>query len=254
MRTYYLEEMTWKEIEGALADGYKTVVIFSGAVEQHGPHLPEATDAIRAHAEAGDFAKRLGKALAAPVIRPGVSAPHMDFPGTITLRPETYKMVIEDYIDSYVQHGFHTFVLASTHGGNISAMEEAAETCREKHPEVVIVTGCNMGDIIQMLARSEAEEKLPKGTCGGHSCDFETSMMLTECDLVQMDKAEIGLMGGMTPEISRKMNTEGIRSVSANGILGDPTGANRERGQRYFEIMQQLQLKIVTEKLERERK
>ena len=51
MRTYYLEEMTWPEIEKALAD------------------------AIRAHAEAGDFAKRLGKALAAPVIRPGVSDP-----------------------------------------------------------------------------------------------------------------------------------------------------------------------------------
>ena len=48
MRTYYLEEMTWPEIEKALAEGYKTVVIFSGAVEQHGPHLPEATDAISA--------------------------------------------------------------------------------------------------------------------------------------------------------------------------------------------------------------
>ena len=40
MRTYYLEEMTWPEIEKALAEGYKTVVIFSGAVEQHGNQSP----------------------------------------------------------------------------------------------------------------------------------------------------------------------------------------------------------------------
>ncbi len=254
MRTYYLEEMTWPEIEKALAEGYKTVVIFSGAVEQHGPHLPEATDAIRAHAEAGDFAKRLGKALAAPVIRPGVSDPHMPFPGSITLRAETYMMIIEDYIDSYLKHGFDTFVLASTHGGNMPAMEESAVRCREKHPEAAIVTGCSMADVMQMLAEAEKNEGLPKGVCGGHSCEFETSMMLAVSDLVQMDKAEAGFMGGLTEEVSDKMNTEGLRAVSANGIMGDPTGATRERGMRFFETMQQLQLKIIKEKLERERK
>lgn len=254
MRTYYLEEMTWPEIGKALEDGYRTVVIFSGAVEQHGPHLPEATDAIRAHAEAGDFAKRLGKALAAPVIRPGVSDPHMGFPGSITLRPETYMMIIEDYIDSYLKHGFDTFVLASTHGGNMPAMEEAAARCREKHPEAVVVTGCSMADVMQMLAEAEEREGLPKGVCGGHSCEFETSMMLAVSDLVQMDKAEVGFMGGLTREVSDKMNTEGLRAVSANGIMGDATGAARDRGERFFETMQQLQLKVVKEKLERERK
>lgn len=254
MRTYYLEEMTWPEIRQALDEGYRTVVIFSGAIEQHGPHLPEGTDSIRAHAEAGDLAKRLGNALAAPSIRPGISEAHMQFPGTITLRSETYERLIEDYIDSYTRHGFDTFVLASTHGGNIPAMEQAAAKCSQKHPKARIVTGCTMDDIMKMLTDAEEGESLRRGTCGGHSCDFETSMMLLESNLVQMDKAEPGLTEGLTQELADKMNRDGLRAVTANGVLGDPVGADRERGKRYFEMMQSLQLGVVKKKLERERR
>lgn len=254
MRTYYLEEMTWPEIRQALDDGYRTVVIYSGAVEQHGTHLPEGTDAIRAHVEAGDLAKRLGKALAAPIIRPGISEAHMQFPGTVTLRPETYSMMIEDYIVSYSRHGFDTFVLASTHGGNIPAMEQAAAKCSQKHPEVRIITGCTMQDIMKLLTEAEKQEALKPGSCGGHSCDFETSMMLAISNLVQMDKAEPGLVKALTSELAEKMNREGLKSVTANGILGDPTSSNADRGKRYFEMMQSLQLKVVKEKMNRERR
>lgn len=254
MRTYYLEEMTWPEIQQALEDGYRTVVIYSGAIEQHGTHLPEGTDAIRAHMEAGDLAKRLGKALAAPSIRPGLSEAHMQFPGTITLRSETYSMIIEDYIASYIRHGFHTFILASTHGGNLPTMEQAAEKCLQKYPTVSIITGCKMSDIMKLLAEAEKKEVLNKGTCGGHSCDFETSMMLALSNLVQMDKAEPGLIKELTPELADQMNQEGLSAVTANGILGDPTSSNADRGKRYFEMMQSLQLKVVRDKMSNERR
>ena len=96
MRTLLLEEMAWPEIKAALENGMRTVIVFAGAVEQHGPHLAEITDAARARAEAIDLAERLGDALVAPVIRPGISEPHMSMPGTISLRPEVFKGLMED--------------------------------------------------------------------------------------------------------------------------------------------------------------
>lgn len=120
MKTYLLEEMTWPEIQAAMKNGCDTVVIYAASIEQHGPALPEMTDTILGYAAASDLAKRLGNALAAPLIRPGLSAHHMCFPGSITLRPETFRAVVEDYISAYVHHGFRTIVLASSHGGQFS--------------------------------------------------------------------------------------------------------------------------------------
>src|SRR5688500_6258442 len=86
-----LERMTWPEIGDAIAGGMRTVIIPSGAVEQHGPHLPLMTDSASASAVGLNLARRLGDALVAPTIWMGCSDHHMGFPGTITLRRETFE-------------------------------------------------------------------------------------------------------------------------------------------------------------------
>ena len=102
-----------------------------------GPHLAaESTDTVRAYAEAIDLAERLGNALVAPVIRPGVSLPHMVLPGSISLRPSVFKGIVEDYISSYVHHGFTHVVLASTHGGNMPTLLQVFNESREKYPDI----------------------------------------------------------------------------------------------------------------------
>ncbi len=80
-----LEEMTWPEVEEAIASGYTSVVVAAGAVEQHGPHLPLLVDAARGDRLAIEVAERLGSALVAPTIRVGCSEHHMGFPGTLKL-------------------------------------------------------------------------------------------------------------------------------------------------------------------------
>ena len=131
MDTVLLEEMTWPEIRDALQNGMRTVVVCAASIEQHGPHLAERTDTTLGYAEAEALARRLGNALVAPVIRPGLSAHHMVLPGTVTLRPEVFRGVVEDYISSYVRHGFTTIVLISSHGGNFDALEEVARLSLE---------------------------------------------------------------------------------------------------------------------------
>ena len=252
MKTYLLEEMTWTEIREAVEQGADTVIICAASVEQHGPALPENTDTILGYAEASDLAKRLGNALAAPVIRPGLSAHHMCFPGSVTLRPEVFEMVVEDYVQSYVQHGFRRIVLISSHGGNFRALEESAGRLCEKYPEACIVTGCSLDELDASLAEMEQAEGLREGTCGGHACDWETSvMMYLDETFVRKDRLQTGYVGPLTGELLARFFKEGVESVSPIGVMGDPVNEDRERGKRYFYHLQDMQEKAVRDHIRR---
>ena len=84
-----LGAMTWMEIEEAIRDGTTTVVLPTGSMEQHGPHLPLLTDTIIADAMAERLAVELG-ALAAPSLFVGCSEHHMGFPARSPL-PRRYS-------------------------------------------------------------------------------------------------------------------------------------------------------------------
>ena len=251
MKDLLLENMTWPEIRQAMDDGYDTVVIFAASIEQHGPALPEVTDTALGYLESEDLAGRLGNALAAPVIRPGLSKHHMGFPGSITLRPEVFKGIVEDYISAYIHHGFKRIVLASSHGGNFKTLEEIAEEQSALHPEVCIVTGLPLEELDAALIKMDQFEGLPPGTCGGHACDWETSiMMLIDEDYVRKDKLQKGYVGALNGELLDRFFNQGVGSVSPIGVMGDPTGANPERGRRYFNYYQRLQEKCILKKFE----
>lgn len=74
-------------MERLIAGGHRRAVICCASSEQHGPHLPEATDELLGEATAVRVAERLGDALVAPVIRPGCSEHHMAFAGSLTISP-----------------------------------------------------------------------------------------------------------------------------------------------------------------------
>src|SRR5919199_3176118 len=105
-----LERMTWPEIAEAINSGLTTAIVVAASSEQHGPHLPEATDALLGEALAVRLAERLGDALVAPVIRPGCSEHHMGFPGTITLPVDGLIMLLDSYVESLSRHGFDRFL------------------------------------------------------------------------------------------------------------------------------------------------
>lgn len=243
--------MTWPEIEEAMNEGYDTVIIFAASVEQHGPALPEITDTVIGYKEAEDLALRLGNALVAPVIRPGLSKHHMCFPGSITLRPEVFRGLVEDYVNAYIHHGFRTIILASSHGGNFSTLEEVAKEEAEKHPGICIVPGCSLDMLDNALIEMDKMEGLPQGTCGGHACDWETSlMMMIDENYVRKDKLQKGYVGVLDDELLDKFFNQGVKSVSEIGVMGDPTGANAERGKREFDYFQDMQEKAVRKNIE----
>ena len=114
-----LKYMTWPEIQQKLNDGFDTIIINVASVEQHGYHLPECTDEIIGVGLSCGLAEKLGNTLVAPSVIPGLSDYHLPLPGSLSLRPEIFRGILEDYISCYQNHGFERFILLSSHGGNM---------------------------------------------------------------------------------------------------------------------------------------
>lgn len=235
MNTLKLEEMSWPDIRSALEAGFDRVIIPVASIEQHGYHLPENTDAVLGEAAAVTVARLLGFTLVAPVIRPGISPHHMALPGTLTLRPETFRMLLEDYAACYLGHGFRRIVFLCSHGGNVKPCEAVAQEIRLAHPEAEIITVADVPSPEELRAL-EARFSLPAGTNGGHADERETSEMLSlRPELVHMENAQPGFCDPLTPDLLRRFFEEGVVRLTGVGCIGDPRPASAENGEWYRE-------------------
>lgn len=237
MSTVFMEEMTWAEIEEAMNSGVDTVIICASSHEQHGPHMAESTDYTIGRAQYGEVARRMN-ALVAPLIRPGLSPHHMTLPGSLTLRPETFRMIVEDYVSCYVRHGFKKIIMGSSHGGNFATLDQMAEELDAKYPDTKIVSALSLADFTKTCSDCDEMFNLEKGACGAHACCFETSIMLYIApELVKMDRVVRGYMSTDTAEGAKKLLEGGVKALTPTGILGDPTVATAEMGKAYFELL-----------------
>jgi creatinine amidohydrolase len=221
MSVVQLERMTWPEVAAALEVGKRTVIVPVGASEQHGPHLPEATDTLLAEALAVRIAERLGDALVAPSVRPGFSEHHMGFPGTITFSEDLLLSVLDAYVASLTRHGFKRIVVFSTHGGNYPALGK----WRPASTGVIVLHDLN-GFLEAMLGGIRKFGRTDTTT--PHADVSETSEMLAlHPDLVRTQLIERGFVG----EVSlAELLEKGLRAISPIGVLGDPVGSSPEIG------------------------
>ncbi len=232
-KTLLLEEMTWPEVEAAITHRTTTVVVAVGAVEQHGPHLPLLVDAVRGDRLAVEVAGRLGGALVAPTIRVGCSEHHMGFSGTLTLRRSTLEAICIDYAVSLARHGFTRICFVPSHGGNFGPLAEMLPDLR-----AAVGPNCTVDaytDLVGFMALWEAalSETAPEllDRVGGHADIAETSeMMCIRPDLVRNDRAVQGHLQTFDEELRDRIFSEGFRSVTPNGILGDARGATEQIG------------------------
>src|SRR5215469_7503581 len=115
---------TWAEIEAYL-ERSKTVVIPIGSNEQHGPTGLLGTDWLCPEIIAHEAHKQGADILVAPTFNVGMAQHHLDFPGTIALRPSTFMAAIGDWARSLAHHGFTRLYFLNGHGGNVATMEAA---------------------------------------------------------------------------------------------------------------------------------
>jgi len=248
MTAVVLDTCTWQQVQTEIAHGRDTVVVAFGATEQHGPHLPLATDALIGDRLAKLIADRLD-AFVAPTVRIGCSSHHLAFPGTLSVSDDTFGAVVGDVVRSLARGGFRHVVLIPTHGGNFAPLGAAlARLGPIDGVEIHALTDVRVLLAIAQLGASDYD--VPIGCGGLHAGEWETSMLLAiHPELVRMDLAEAGYTGDLETALG-KLFHDGVDSISANGVLGDPTVASAEHGERYWELAVQLVMAAVTDQTE----
>jgi len=205
-----LADTVWPDAARLAAEG-AVLVIPIGATEQHGPHLPLTTDADIAVAVVEAAAATDPLLLVAPVVAYGSSGEHDGFAGTLSIgRSVTEALLVE--LGRSAVGAFSHVVLVCAHGGNASPMAGALEVlAAEGHP----VTGW-----------------WPRWSGDLHAGRTETSLMLAIApDRVRTDRAEPGDRRS-ADVLLPLLEAGGVRSISANGVLGDPDGAGAAEGER----------------------
>ena len=228
-----LDRLTWPEVRSELQAGRDTVVVAFGATEQHGPHMPLATDALIGDHMARAVAERLD-AFVAPTVRVGCSEHHLDFPGTLSLSQATFGAIVTDLVRSLERGGFRRVVLLPTHGGNFAPLAAAiAELEGSVSIEVRALT--DLGALFAIAQRAAEEYGVPLGEGGLHAGEWETSMLMAiHPDLVRRERFEPGYTGDPQSAIAA-MFEGGVSSIAANGVVGDPARASAEHGELYWQ-------------------
>jgi creatinine amidohydrolase len=257
MAKYHYAELSWPEIKRAVAER-RVVLLPIGTTEQHGPHLPLAVDVLTASTVCEEAAKRIPEhVLVMPPIWYSFNEHHMDFPGTISIQPEHIIAYVTDVGVSLARHGFRKIVLINGHGSNVPFLDIAARNITNQTEAI-----CAMAPWWTLVSQEIWEEVRQSQFPGGmsHACEAETSLMLAiRPDLVDMTKAvrDINLQPSrfLWNDLIRKSPVtfqDRWSRISKTGIIGDPTLATKEKGQRLLEAAVSALVAFVLEFKERE--
>jgi creatinine amidohydrolase len=213
-------ELTAAELGECAANG-DVVLLPIGAVEQHGP---------------------------------GLSGAHKGFPGLLTLRMETFLMLLEDLCDSMVDDGFKKIVLVVGHGSNKPPIQMfVAQYAQRRNVNLLQLNYLNLG--------SAAFQQLRKTEPGGdfHAGEAETALMLHLApQLVKMDRAvarpvnakeHFGLTSAPSDIFKAGEAVVGfdLKAKFPEGVMGDPLPATAETGKAMFEQSVAKLVEIVDE-------
>ena len=236
--TVFLGEMTNSEVEAYLAK-HHTVIIPTGATEQHGPHAPLITDVLIPQEVARRVAPRIN-AVVAPPINYALSYPHVGFKGLVHIRIPTFMALCEDLCHAFAASGFKRIIFLNGHYDNTYAIAYACANAAEKLPKDVKAFPVNYWD--GMTAEDVDEWSGLKN--GLHANAAETSAILAiDPKLVDMDKANVEF----PPFPEYTVNTGPVHTAffftspgsvywaTKSGTWGDPRGSTAEKGERYIE-------------------
>jgi creatinine amidohydrolase len=230
-------ELNWQQIDKLDRD--KTIFLLpTGAIEQHGPHLSVDTDIFNSNALVESVAASFkSNVIALPPIWWGTSPHHKGYPGTISLRLETFHHLLTDIFSSLTAHGFYRFLVLNGHGGNAGILTASTADLSETLG-VSIPTYSYWQSIKNVLV--EIGDSEIGGM--GHACEMETSLALH----LRPELVDLNAIARDLPDVRvalscidfRQPGFLGIpldfRRDSKSGVMGDPTLATAEKGEKIF--------------------
>lgn len=221
----YMMILPVETTEDAAAARREVAVLPVGSFEQHGPHLPLATDTLVATAIALELADSYGL-LRLPPLTFSCSQEHVSFPGTVSIRATTLVAVVEDVWKCLRQSGLSACVIVNGHGGNY-VLHNLVQEANVGGPRMVLFPGRQDWE--------EAREHAGLESCHHddmHAGELETSILLAVCpellgpqptteDHLESDRRLLGLLG--------------MPALTKSGIVGLPSLASADKGRLLLE-------------------
>jgi creatinine amidohydrolase len=233
-------DIDWAGVDAATAARWIAVLPLA-ATEQHGPHLPLATDVMIAEAYLARVRELLPDHIPAtflPIQRIGISTEHIDFKGTLTLSTEAALKEWMALGETVARAGLKKFVMVTSHGGNSAAMTLVAQDLRAHHGLLAVTTSWSrFGVPVGMFP----EDELRHGIHGGA---VETSIMLAKYRKhVRLDAIADFQPNSLAIEKKyRWLSTQRpapfawqAQDLNESGAVGNATLATEEKGERLLE-------------------
>ena len=257
MQTNRLASMTWPEINKAAQQG-RVAIIPAGTLEDHGLHLPVDTDIVIANRICQNLADRIpDDVVIIPPITFGFSPHHLDGPGTITLRWDTFVESTHQIISSLFYHGFRKVLIINGHGSNEPVLDIASRQAILSNPD-------SQSAMISWWSLQKVQETVKnfrESVWTGHACELETSLyMAIDPSLVRAVLFEEDINPYMSqhfwadlvsdaPEgfVNPVRINEYWSTVSKTGTWGDPRTSSAEKGNAIIEAAVSELIEIVQE-------
>lgn len=229
--------LTWKQVD-ALPRDETLLILPTAAIEQHGHHLPLATDTLLNNYILGLALARISPGLSIYALAPvcyGKSNEHIGYPGTLSLSRDTFIAVLRDLGASIHAAGFKKLVFFNSHGGNHSLIDVMARDLRAEFGMRVFCL--NGGGGASGLGAQEA-------AYGFHAGEVETALLLAATpELVHTEHytvnyiAHLGDPGVLKPEFAYATYAWLTRDIAPSGVMGDPNPSTAANGLRWAEEM-----------------
>jgi creatinine amidohydrolase/Fe(II)-dependent formamide hydrolase-like protein len=192
----FIEDLTWMEVRDALRAGKTTVLVPTGGVEQNGPYLVTGKHNVVLRGTCEAIARKLGKCLVSPIVpfvpEGDIDPPtlHMKYPGTISVREETFQALLTDICGSLKTHGFKQIVLIGDSGGNQPGLKAVAERLSREWPTekcgvVYIPEYYDMAPVKKLL-ENEGIKEVPEGLHDDFA--MEATMLAVDPESIRMQQ------------------------------------------------------------------
>jgi creatinine amidohydrolase len=242
MKTWIPDErnfayLNWKQVD-ALSREATLLVLPTAAIEQHGHHLPLATDTLLNNLLLGHALSKLPPPLsvyALPPVHYGKSNEHIGFPGTLSVSASTFMAVLRDLGASLSRGGFQKLVLYNTHGGNTALVDVMARDLRAEFGLRTFTLHGSGGISFDGLSPQEK-------AYGFHAGEVETALLLASIpELVDTSAYTVNYIADVAnPELLLPENGPATfawltRDIAPSGVMGDPRPASSESGTRWLD-------------------
>ena len=237
-----LEDLTWTELRALVRAGKTTVLLPIGGTEQNGPHMALGKHNARVKALAERIARELGNAIVAPVVayvpEGSIEPPtgHMRFPGTITVREETFRQTLESAARSFRHHGFRDIVFLGDHGSTQAGERAVAARLNREWAASPV--------------RVHAVEEYYRAATADYDALLKTRGYRAEEIGQHAGLADTSLTLALEPRLVRSTSRVEPVAGEASGVEGDPKRASAELGQLGVDLIVSKSVSAIRKSIE----